>query len=719
VIASNPSVRARVGKFGAGLATISGMTDQQTQDAPPPARGRAQPPAPGTPGWKVTPAPDGRGAQKPTQTPPNRTRMRWWIGGIVVALLVVNLVLARSSLSPSSPVRVPYSPTFIAQVKADNVHDIDSKSDSITGHFNKPLTYPADSTSKPTKNFETQIPSFANNRQLDALLTEHGVIQDASNPNSGPSTLVSILVGFGPTLLFLLLIFFVFRAMSRNAGGAGGLMSFGRSRARRVEADDQHVTFEDVAGIDEAKDELTEIVDFLKSPDKYLALGARIPRGVLLSGPPGTGKTLLARAVAGEAGVPFFQMSASEFVEMIVGVGASRVRDLFAQAKTAAPAIIFIDELDAIGRSRSGGGPNLSGGHDEREQTLNQILTEMDGFSPRESVIVLGATNRPEVLDQALLRPGRFDRRVVVSPPDRAGREAILRVHTRSVPLAPDVDLGSIAASTPGMVGADLANLANEAALLAARRKHPRVANEDITAALERIILGAERKVMISDEDRRRTAYHEAGHAIMGMLTPGADPVRKVSIIPRGMALGVTFSAPDADRFNFDERHLTAQIKVALGGRSAEEVVFGDITTGAESDIQQLTRIARAMVGRWGMSAAIGPIAVIPADGQNPLLPGASETSQRTQELIDDEVRRIVDTAHRETTETLLTHRANLDSLVSELLTHETLDQVAAYQAAGMPAAVPLPPVLPTAVPAALPMADDPAGGNGRPPTTT
>ncbi len=706
-------------EFVTRLATISGMADQQTQDAPPPQRGRAQPPAPGTHGWKVTPAPDGRGAQRPPQPPPNRTRLRWWIVGIVVALLVLNVVLARSSLSPSAPVRVPYSPNFIAQVKAGNVHDIDSKSDSITGHFNKPVKYPADSTSKPTKNFETQVPSFANNRQLSALLDEHGVIQDASNPNSGPSTLVSILVGFGPTLLFLLLIFFAFRAMSRSAGGAGGLMSFGRSRARRVEASDQHVTFEDVAGIDEAKDELTEIVDFLKNPDKYLALGARIPRGVLLSGPPGTGKTLLARAVAGEAGVPFFQMSASEFVEMIVGVGASRVRDQCAQAKTAAPANIFIDELDAIGRSRSGGGPNLSGGHDEREQTLNQILTEMDGFSPRESVIVLGATNRPEVLDHALLRPGRFDRRVVVSPPDRAGREAILRVHTRSVPLDPDVDLGSIAASTPGMVGADLANLANEAALLAARRKHARVANEDITDALERIVLGAERKVMISDEDRRRTAYHEAGHALMGMLTPGADPVRKVSIIPRGMALGVTFSAPDADRFNFDERHLTAQIKVALGGRSAEEVVFGDITTGAESDIQQLTRIARGMVGRWGMSPAIGPIAVLPADGQSPLLPGVSETSQRTQELIDDEVRRIVDTAHRETTETLLTHRANLDSLVAELLTHETLDQIAAYRAAGIPPSLaPAPALVPTPAPATLAPGDDPAAGNGHPPTT-
>jgi cell division protease FtsH len=406
---------------------------------------------------------------------------------------------------------------------------------------------------------------------------------------------------------------------------------------------------------------------------------------VLLSGPPGTGKTLLARAVAGEADVPFFQMSASEFVEMIVGVGASRVRDLFKQAKDDAPAIIFIDELDAIGRSRSSGGPNMSGGHDEREQTLNQILTEMDGFSPRESVIVLGATNRPEVLDQALLRPGRFDRRVVVSPPDRAGREAILRVHTRSVPLAADVDLGSIASTTPGMVGADLANLANEAALLAAKRTHHEVANEDITAALERIVLGAERKVMISDDDRRRTAYHEAGHAIMGMVTPGADPVRKVSIIPRGMALGVTFSAPDADRFNFDEAHLTAQIKVALGGRVAEEVVFGDLTTGAESDIQQLTRIARGMVGRWGMSPAIGPIAVLPADGQGPLLPGVSETSEQTQQLIDSEVRRIVETAHQEATAELRSHRDSLDSLVAELMAHETLDQIAAYGAAKLP----------------------------------
>jgi cell division protease FtsH len=341
----------------------------------------------------------------------------------------------------------------------------------------------------------------------------------------------------------------------------------------------------------------------------------------------------------------------------------------------------------------------VSGGHDEREQTLNQILTEMDGFSPRESVIVLGATNRPEVLDQALLRPGRFDRRVVVSPPDRAGREAILRVHTRSVPLESNVDLGAIAASTPGMVGADLANVANEAALLAAKRNHSKVARQDLTDALERIVLGAARKVMISEDDRRRTAYHEAGHAIMGMLTPGADPVRKVSIIPRGQALGVTFSAPDADRFNFDERHLIAQIKVALGGRSAEEVVFGDITTGAESDIQQLTRIARHMVGRWGMSQAIGPIAVLPADGMGPLLPGVSETSQQTQQLVDEEVRRIVETAHTEATEALIEHRENLDSLVQALLEHETLDEAEAYAAAGLHRnreAEEAPPVLPS-----------------------
>jgi cell division protease FtsH len=425
------------------------------------------------------------------------------------------------------------------------------------------------------------------------------------------------------------------------------------------------------------------VVDFLRQPQKYQRLGGRVPHGVLLSGPPGTGKTLLARAVAGEADAPFFSMSASEFVEAIVGVGAARVRDLFAQAKAAAPAIVFIDELDAIGRSRSAGVAGYSGGNDEREQTLNQILTEMDGFDSSTGVIVIAATNRPEILDQALLRPGRFDRRVTVSPPDRNGRRAILEVHTRGIPLAEDVDLGRIAASTPGMVGADLANLVNEAALLAARRGHDRVQESDFTDSLERIVLGAERQVMMSEEDRRRTAYHEGGHALVGMLTPGADPVRKISIIPRGPALGVTFSAPDADRFNYTYAELLAKIDVSLGGRVAEETVFGNITTGAESDIEQLTNIARHMVGRWGMSETIGPLAVIARDGQSgPLFPGASEVSEDTQRLVDQEVRRIVDEAHKRVSDLLQRERERLDSLASALLEHETLDQDDAYAAA-------------------------------------
>jgi cell division protease FtsH len=656
------------------------MADSTSKrSAPPRQRGQVGERPPTPPAWKVTPAPDGRGSRPPT--PPRGPNWRWIAIVLVLGLLGLNLWVSSLALKQSPRVSIPYSPTFLQYVKDSDVASVSSTGNSIQGSFKHPISYQGQQA---TTRFSTEIPSFANGSDLQKSLEDHHVTINAHAISSGPSFWESLLYGFGPTILFvLLLVWFMRRAAA--AGGGGGLMSFGRSRARRVEASDQHVTFADVAGIDEAKEELTEIVDFLRNPEKYLRLGGRIPRGVLLSGAPGTGKTLLARAVAGEAGVPFFQMSASEFVEMIVGVGASRVRDLFQQAKTAAPAIIFIDELDAIGRSRAAGGANISGGHDEREQTLNQILTEMDGFDPRTGVIVLGATNRPEILDPALLRPGRFDRRVSVQPPDRAGREAILRVHTRSVPLAPDVDLGALASSTPGMVGADLANLVNEAALLAARRNHEKVNREDLTDALERIVLGAERKVMLSEDDRRRTAYHEAGHAIVGMLTAGADPVRKVSIIPRGQALGVTFSAPDADRFNFDERHLMAQIKVALGGRAAEEIVFGDLTTGAESDIQQLTRIARHMVGRWGMSPAIGPVTVIPMDGGAPWLPGASESSEATQRLVDEEVRRIVDSAHKEVTTLLRTRRSNLDSLVNALLEHETLDEVDAYAAAGLP----------------------------------
>ncbi|HZU61275.1 MAG TPA: ATP-dependent zinc metalloprotease FtsH [Solirubrobacteraceae bacterium] len=640
----------------------------------------------GLPGWRVTPAPDGRGTPKPPDQRQRPRNSRWLIVLVVVGLLALNLWISSQALQPNPRVAIPFYPTFIRQVENNSVKDISSTGDSIQGTFKHPIRYPvATNQVESTTNFSTQVPSFEPGSALSALLQKHGVTIDAQPISNGPSFLAELFLGFGPTLLLVLLFVLLMRRAAAGGGGAGGLMSFGRSRARRVESSDQPVTFADVAGIDEAKEELHEIVDFLKNPQKYVRLGGKIPRGVLLSGAPGTGKTLLARAVAGEAGVPFFQMSASEFVEMIVGVGASRVRDLFAQAKASAPAIIFIDELDASGRSRAAGGANISGGHDEREQTLNQILTEMDGFDPRTGVIVLGATNRPEILDPALLRPGRFDRRVSVQPPDRAGREAILRVHTRSVPLAPEVNLGEIASATPGMVGADLANLVNEAALLAARRDHHEVSPQDFSDAMERIVLGAERKVMLSAEDRRRTAYHEAGHAIVGMVTPGADPVRKVSIIPRGQSLGVTFSAPDADRFNFEERYLLAQIKVALGGRAAEEIVFGDMTTGAESDIQHLTQIARQMVGRWGMSPKIGPVSVVPMPGSGPFLPGASETSESTQRLVDEEVHRIVEDAHREVLELLRENRHRLDSLVAAVLEHETLDEADAYAAAGLP----------------------------------
>jgi cell division protease FtsH len=437
-----------------------------------------------------------------------------------------------------------------------------------------------------------------------------------------------------------------------------------------------------VAGIDEAEEELAEVVDFLRDAGKYRKLGARIPRGVLLTGAPGTGKTLLARAVAGEAGVPFFSMSASEFVEMIVGVGASRVRDLFAQAKSAAPSIIFVDEIDAIGRSRGTSVAGSSGANDEREQTLNQILTEMDGFDASTGVVVLAATNRADVLDPALLRPGRFDRRVTVQAPDKDGRKQILRIHTRSIPLADDVDFDALAAATVGMVGADLANVANEGALLAARRGHERVDMTDLSDALEKIVLGAARKVVLSQADRRRTAYHEAGHAITGMLTPGADPVRRISIIPRGASLGVTYSLPESDRSNYDKEYIRARIRVAVGGRTAEEVVFGDETTGAESDIRQATQLARNMVGRWGMSDRIGFVSVLPQDGDTWW--SADQPSEHTRQLMDDEIREIIDEAHDDVTQLLAGNRARLDALAEALMREETLDEADAYAAAGV-----------------------------------
>jgi len=629
---------------------------------------------------KASTPPAPRGSSPPSPQPPRFRPTRGWIIFAVI-LLGFNFYLGSRATQPASRIRVPFSPFFLQQVTEGHVKDITSKGTAIQGTFTQKQRYAG---SKPTLRFRTEIPAFADNNALSRLLQAKRVVVNAQPLDSGAPWWQNLLLGFGPTILFIFLLFWIMR----RAGNVQNVLgSFGRSRARRYQPSGDRITFADVAGIDEAKAELTEVVDFLRHPEKYQKLGGRIPHGVLLSGPPGTGKTLLARAVAGEADVPFFSLAASEFVEAIVGVGASRVRDLFTQAKEAAPAIVFIDELDAIGRSRTSGVAGFSGGNDEREQTLNQILTEMDGFDSSTSVIVIGATNRPDVLDQALLRPGRFDRRIAVQPPDRVGREAILKVHTRKVPLAPDVDLGGIAATTPGMVGADLANLVNEAVLLAARREHDAVTESDFTDALERIVLGAERQVMISPEDRRRTAYHEAGHAIVGMLTKGADPVRKISIIPRGLALGVTFAAPDSDRFNYSEPEVVARIKVALGGRAAEEVVYDEISTGAESDIQQLTEIARQMVGRWGMSPAIGPIAVIPRDGSGPLLPGASDVSSSTQQRVDDEIRRIVDESHQQVVALLKQNRGKLDSLATALLEHETLDEEDAYAAAGVPRA--------------------------------
>jgi cell division protease FtsH len=636
-------------------------------------------------GWHVAPAPDGRGMpeQAPTGPPAHRRPGFLWFVLILVALNWLSLLVFQPS-SAQPRITVPFKPFFLQQVQNGQVKSISTKGDTIQGTLKAKVRYPAhDKSAKPTTLFATQVPSFWNNAQLSALLKEKNVTINAKSTSESRSLLAELLLGFGPTLLIVGLFVLLARRAARAGGAMGALGNFGRSQARRVDPEKIRVTFADVAGIDEAKAELSEVVDFLRNPERYGRLGGRMPHGVLLSGAPGTGKTLLARAVAGEAHAAFFSISASEFIEAIVGVGASRVRDLFAKAKEAAPAIIFIDELDAIGRSRQGS-VSVTGANDEREQTLDQILTEIDGFESSEAVVVLAATNRPDVLDPALLRAGRFDRRVVVQPPDRVGRAAILKVHTRSIPLDADVDLDALAASTPGMVGADLANLANEAALLAARREHEKVRMSDFTDSLEKIMLGSPRGILLSPADRERTAHHEAGHALVGMLTPGADPVRKVSIIPRGMALGVTLSTPDSDRVSYSLDDLQGKIKVALGGRVAEELVYGTITTGAESDIQQLTRIARQMVGRWGMSDAVGPISVIDEEGQGGFFPGVNGTSEHTHRLVDEEVRRIVETAHEQVTALLGEHREQLDALARALIAAETLDAPEAYAAAGL-----------------------------------
>ena len=637
--------------------------------------GRRQPDE--TPPWRIEgarqPEPEGDG-RIGRMRPPGGRRFWWFLLGL---LLVNWLVVFLTGPKEEARAELPYT-FFRQQVEEGNVAEVTARGEEIEGEFERRVRVPGDQAER-VERFETRRPDWPDDNLLE-LLEANDVVVTAEPPRGRPF-LLTLLLSFGPTLLFVALLLLVFRRVGAAAGG--GLTGLGRSRARRYEPTTQRTTFEDVAGIEDAEDELVEIVDFLRNPDRYRRLGAAIPKGALLSGPPGTGKTLLARAVAGEAGVPFYSLSASEFVEIVVGVGASRVRDLFAQAKAAAPAIIFIDELDAIGRARGGG--SAIGGHDEREQTLNQILTEMDGFSGSEGVIVIAATNRPEILDPALLRPGRFDRRVAVSPPDQAGRSKILAVHTRGMPVADDVDLVAIASSTPGMVGADLKNLVNEAALTAARRNADRVTSEDFGSALEKIVLGAERKIMLSREERERTAYHESGHALLGMLEPGADPVRKVSIVPRGRALGVTFQSPEADRYGYTAAYLRGRMVGALGGRAAEELLYGEFTTGAESDLEQVTRIARQMVGRWGMSEAIGPVSVLPGpQGEPTLFPGAGEASDETRELVDAEVRRIVDECYDRALDQLREHRDKLDALAQALLERETLDEADAYRVAGI-----------------------------------
>ena len=622
--------------------------------------------------WRTEGTPD----DGPRPPGGRRPRGRWW-GLAVTAVIVFLLVyVGLNYLGGGDEPTISYT-EFSRQVDAGNVDKIYSKGDAIQGQLKQSRDDP-DGGGDYTK-FRTQRPAFAD----DALwknLSSHDVTVTARPVVQQRGLLANLLLSLVPIVILVAVWIFFARRLGGGVGGAGGML--GRKAPPKpvgLRPGTQRTTFADVAGIDEVKGELDDVVDFLEHPDVYRRMGAKMPRGVLLAGSPGTGKTLLARAVAGEAGVPFFSASASEFIEMIVGVGASRVRELFAEARKVAPSIIFIDEIDTIGRVRSGGAS--VGGHDEREQTLNQILTEMDGFSGSEGVVVIAATNRADILDPALTRPGRFDRVVNVSPPDRAGREAILAIHTREIPLAPEVDLARVARTTPGMTGADLANLANEAALLAVKRKQEQVTQSDLSEALEKVQLGAERTLVMPEEDRRRTAYHESGHALLGMLQPGADPVRKVTIVPRGRALGVTMSTPEVERYALSEEYLRGRIIGALGGMAAEQVVYGVVTTGAENDLEQVTNIARGMVARWGMSERVGRLSALPSDAQQAY--GLAAAPQ-TLDVIDSEMRRIVDDCYAEALRKLTEHRGQLDALAEALLASETLEETDAYRIAGI-----------------------------------
>ena len=579
--------------------------------------------------------------------------MALWVVILVVMLLLFTMLRQESEAPPD----LAYS-DFIVAVRDGQVTEVTIEEGNISGKM------------VDTTEFTTYAPSVGEN--LLGVLEEQQVKVIAKEKDEG-SLWRQVLIMWFPLVLFIGLWLFFIRQMQ---SGGGKAMSFGKSRARLLTENQQSVTFKDVAGIEESKAELQEIIEFLKEPKRFTRLGGRIPKGVLLVGPPGTGKTLLARAVAGEAGVPFFSISGSDFVEMFVGVGASRVRDLFLQGKKQAPCIIFIDEIDAVGRHRGAG---MGGGHDEREQTLNQLLVEMDGFEGNDGVILIAATNRPDVLDPALLRPGRFDRRVVVPRPDLRGRLQILKIHTRRVPLADDVDLELQARGTPGFVGADLQNLVNEAALLAARRNGQRVARMDFEAAKDKVLMGAERRSMImSDEDKRITAFHEAGHALVALMTPQhSDPVHKVTIIPRGMALGLTQTLPEEDRLNYTEKEIGAIIRYAMGGRAAEEVVFGHLSTGASNDLEQATNWARRMITEYGMSPGLGPVSY--ADTSSDVFLGRDlmsrkDYSEKKAQQIDDEVADMLNARYGEARDIMVNERDKLDRIAEALLERETLE---------------------------------------------
>jgi len=595
---------------------------------------------------------------------------RLWL--IPPALVVLN-VLAAQLLAPLDPAppQVPYT-YFKEQVQAGNVAEITTRGDDIVGTFLDPVAWPPNGpTPARVSTFRTRAPSFPDAGLIPLVEARH-VVVNARALDEGRPWWTGILLSIAPALIVSGLLIWMITRLTPGRG-------LGRARPRRyVGEESTRVTFANVAGIDEARQELVEIVDFLRSPDRYRRVGASIPRGVLLVGPPGTGKTLLARAVAGEAGVPFFSMSGSEFVEMVVGVGASRVRDLFAQARRAAPAIVFVDEIDAIGRARG-----TLVGPGEREQTLNQLLVEMDGFDAGDAVIVLAATNRLDVLDPALLRPGRFDRHVTVQRPDRAGRQKILEVHTRGVPLADDVSLSDLAAATPGLVGAELRNVVNEAALLAARNGREVVRTDDLFEALERLVLGVARNVVLLPEDRLRVAYHEAGHALIGLVLPEADPVQKVTIVPRGDALGVTYQVPVDDRHNVTREYLVARLVGALGGRAAEELVFGNVTTGAQNDLRQATALARRMTTQWGMSDDFGLLSLDGLGGDEAVglevTPGR-RVSELTARRAERAIARLVDACHAEARAILARERARLDALAEALLERESLGEAEIFE---------------------------------------